>query len=518
VTLRRTVSLTLLLLLTSNAPLLFGQGADLTQRQKDIIEEQVSQGKAAFEGLVTNPYSSSVDAGAGLNLVAAWLADSSEDQGRRVVYQKLFDLMEAQTDKQIGAASDTKGSTSLAMKGAAPKILGFAVENGALTQSVRGTVVTFRGSPIGIVKTLEKKGFLDMFQDFNRANQNERGLSSAKLQSFLSGVSFAVSFDTSRGEDPGVLVASRQQVSSWSARAQIINGRDPKGKEYFNNWLALAQGEKANRYLDAQGKMTTAFRDWPELMAWLKNLTERVKVEVDRPLAQMRIDAAEAEERFRMILTAEMPRLGTLPSRPEAAEAALGDYAKQLIPLLEQRAKIRELALKGTILTADWTVSRDPSLPDLSTITAIFETSIGAKKLNDLTLNGTISFFNSALRLPAGNQTVRSYKLTGQYDIPLGDVERVGSFILGFAGRWEHIPNDTLTPGPIVSSLTTPTLKGDIGVFQVKLTMPVKGSGVKIPISFTTSNRTELIKEKDVRMNFGITLDVDSIIAKAFAR
>jgi hypothetical protein len=518
VTLRRTALPALLLLLTGTTSLLFGQGADLTQRQKDIIEEQVQQGKAGAEGGVQAPYGSAVAASAGLNLVAAWLADSSEDQGRRVVYQKLFDLMEAQTDKQIGAASDTKASTSLAMKGAAPKILGFAVENGALTQNVQGTVVTFRGSPIGVLKTLEKKGLLDMFQDFNRGNKNERVVSSAKLQSFLSGVSFAVSFDTSRGDIPGTLVANHQQVSSWSARAQIINGRDPKNKEYFNNWLALAQGEKANRYLEAQKKMTTAFGGWTELTSWLKNLSDRVKAEVDDPLDQMRIDPQEAEERFRTILTAEMPRLGTLPKLPEAAATALTDYAKQLIPLLEQRAKVRELALKGTILTADWTVSRDPSLPDLSTITAIFETSIGAKKLNDLTVNGTISFFNSSLKLPAGSQTVHSYKLTGQYDIPLGDVARVGSFVLGFAGRWEHIPNDTLTPGPVVSSLATPTLKGDIGVLQVKLTMPVKGSGVKIPISFTTSNRTELIKEKDVRMNFGLTLDVDSIIAKAFTR
>jgi hypothetical protein len=55
---------------------------------------------------------------------------------------------------------------------------------------------------------------------------------------------------------------------------------------------------------------------------------------------------------------------------------------------------------------------------------------------------------------------------------------------------------------------------GNIGLFQSKLTIPVKGSGIKIPISFTYSNRTELIKEKDVRGSIGFTLDLDSIFSK----
>ncbi len=48
---------------------------------------------------------------------------------------------------------------------------------------------------------------------------------------------------------------------------------------------------------------------------------------------------------------------------------------------------------------------------------------------------------------------------------------------------------------------------GNIGVFQVKYSIPVGSSGVQIPISFTASNRTELVNEKDVRGNIGITFD-----------
>ena len=56
--------------------------------------------------------------------------------------------------------------------------------------------------------------------------------------------------------------------------------------------------------------------------------------------------------------------------------------------------------------------------------------------------------------------------------------------------------------------------RGNLGVFQAKISIPVKDSGVKIPISFTYATRTELIKGKDVRGNIGITFDLDSLLAK----
>ena len=50
---------------------------------------------------------------------------------------------------------------------------------------------------------------------------------------------------------------------------------------------------------------------------------------------------------------------------------------------------------------------------------------------------------------------------------------------------------------------------GWINVVQAKLTVPVKGSGVKIPLSISYANRTELLNEKDVRGHIGVTFDMD---------
>ena len=49
----------------------------------------------------------------------------------------------------------------------------------------------------------------------------------------------------------------------------------------------------------------------------------------------------------------------------------------------------------------------------------------------------------------------------------------------------------------------------DIAKVQVKLNVPLPGalSGLKIPLSFTVANRTELIDETELRGNVGFTVD-----------
>jgi len=51
---------------------------------------------------------------------------------------------------------------------------------------------------------------------------------------------------------------------------------------------------------------------------------------------------------------------------------------------------------------------------------------------------------------------------------------------------------------------------------QVKLTLPLF-DGVSLPLSFSVANRTELIKESEVRGRFGFTIDFAKL-AKAFGK
>jgi hypothetical protein len=86
------------------------------------------------------------------------------------------------------------------------------------------------------------------------------------------------------------------------------------------------------------------------------------------------------------------------------------------------------------------------------------------------------------------------------------------------------MPDDTVasasldTPGDEDPALVATAPKGHIIVGQFKLVIPIKGTGAKVPISVTASNRTELIKEKDVRASIGFTLDLDTIVGLLTSR
>ncbi|HEX8353535.1 MAG TPA: hypothetical protein VF611_11590 [Pyrinomonadaceae bacterium] len=55
---------------------------------------------------------------------------------------------------------------------------------------------------------------------------------------------------------------------------------------------------------------------------------------------------------------------------------------------------------------------------------------------------------------------------------------------------------------------------GDLAVGQLKLTIPIRGTALKISLSMSFANRTGLLEEKEVRGNFGFTFDLDSIFAR----
>ena len=58
------------------------------------------------------------------------------------------------------------------------------------------------------------------------------------------------------------------------------------------------------------------------------------------------------------------------------------------------------------------------------------------------------------------------------------------------------------------------TIKGNLGAFQVKLTIPGGKSGIKIPLAFTAATRSEVFNKPDYRANVGISFDLDSLFAK----
>ena len=418
--------------------------------------------------------------------------------GKKSTPKFLVEAEDTRMDKQVGSAPSDTATTSLVVKGGAPTILGFAVENGGLTQNVDGSAITFRGNPVGLFNALANRGFVPSVKE----DDND------PILRVLKRTSFAFTFNTDRGPEPGVFTASKQQLSSYSARVELINNREPK--RYIKDWedfLANSAQRLANvinisEFIDDSDPNNRTWID-PALQAWFE--------ETQRDLA----GASDAQ--IGGILQARLNKLPLTELRPQTI--TLLDTIEQNLGLyLSARDDVLDRINSGTLVTFEYLNKREVNAPDTSNFRLIAEKGTRGGKV-DFTFNGSLTMFNNmdALRnfvslnptLPAPRR-LRDFQFSGQIDVPFGRVQDFGQFVVFAGGRYERLlENATTNLGQIL-----PNTKGDIAQLQLGLKVPIKGTGFKIPITVTFANRTELIKEKTVRGHFGFTLDLDTLFAR----
>lgn len=415
---------------------------------------------------------------------------------RRESRKFVGDIQDIRVDKQVGGGSENAGSTSLVSKGLAPAILGFAAENGALTQGVSGTTITYRGNLVGTIEALRNQGFTMSVLDDSAATKLLRKLS------------YSFSFDTSRGNQAGTFVGDRQQLSSYSVRYEIKNDRDPRSPSYQAKWDALADAD-VQPLLDIATRIALDATAEPALDRW--NTKARAAI-----IAK----GARSERRDELIrqLDQELPSLDSFS--PEV-QRLLREFASRYDTLLKDHSAMRELISKGAIFTVEYVGDRRVGLVDTSNLKVIAEGDLlhlfgFGKGTTELTYNGAMTFFNS--RPGPGMRRLRDFDHSLQLDYPF--ITGLGSFIFSFAGKYKRFTENDLAPGSLITipggtitGAALANIKGDIASGQVKLSVPLS-NGIRIPISFTFANRTELIKEHEVRGNFGLTFDLDSLFAR----
>src|SRR5262249_47066169 len=170
-----------------------------------------------------------------------------------------------------------------------------------------------------------------------------------------------------------------------------------------------------------------------------------------------------------------------------------------------ERHDLMEKLKAGALVTFEYTKDRPLKAPATSNLRLVGE--IGGSV--DLTGNASITLFHGDI--PVGAQRrIRDVQASGEMDVTMGSADTVGAFVLTFSGKYvRQLENSYADIG-----LAIPNTKGTIAVGQVKLTVPVRGLGVRVPISITFANRTELIKESVVRANVGVSYDLDVLFAK----
>src|SRR5262249_30991082 len=149
---------------------------------------------------------------------------------------------------------------------------------------------------------------------------------------------------------------------------------------------------------------------------------------------------------------------------------------------------VRQSLPTGQALT---TTQSSQSLPDMSNLTLVLERGFAGVDAPELTFNASGTFFSGSTQTRG---RVPDYRASLQVDVPLREIQQIGKPTLSFSGQYLHLLQEPLGQSVTLNGVTI-SRTGGIGVFQTKLSVPVKDSGIKIPISFTYANRTELIKE-----------------------
>ena len=415
------------------------------------------------------------------------------------------EAQEIRTDQQMGAGPTSSSSTSLVSKGGVPYLFGFAVENGAAEQSQKDTSVTFRFNPAGVVNLFSNSGFITGFQK----TEDEPVLK------FLRKTSVGLTFDTSRGDTPGTFTGNRQQLSQVQARIEFVNERDPRHKKYLADWERFVADEGV-KLAQQISKTTAALTNWadpktderdltfkdPALQAWLLKTKEKIE-EVDSSLNDV--------EEINAIAKVISEQADQLPIKLVSEESVneITDFAAANQTYVEKKNDLLDQIAKGKVFTLEYTNKREVDTPDTSNFNFIAATGTGARI--DLTANGSFTLFHTR---PAATALVprpgrfRDFQFAGQIDVPfkVGDAQ----FDFWFSGRYKRLLEDAAT----FAGATIPNTKGDIAVGQFGLNIPIPGLGIKFPVSFTFANRTELVKEKEIRGNFGFTFNWDTLFSK----
>jgi len=448
----------------------------------------------------------------------------------------LSQLEQSRIDQQAGPGSSQNGSTNAVTKGSVPWLIGLAEEYGGMTQRTSGNTTTFKLNPINLIAVLNsQENYLDSYTAGN----------STFMVKYLRLLTFGFSFNTGT-QSSGVTSSSTAGLTNtnaftgFTAHYDIYNKRDPRDPKWKGLWGPIFAGygkpavddiNKVQQALSGE-KSKAAYEDW---LVKTKQAVEAVK--------------KSNPDQIETVLEAQAQKLKTIIAADPAAQAAVDQAAQALQTYSGARNNLIGNIMKSTIISAEYnlikqsnqplanagsktTVTTAGAIPVLSNFNLIIETPFFRVKSGDcgtdlkpddpaakcninysqFTANLSTTIFDS---IPTGSVSgrIRDYQLSGQLDIPTGIIPtNVGEVTGTVSGLFLSLLQQPLGQPVQVNGVDVNT-KGNIGLFQAKLSLKLSKSGVEIPISFTYATRTQLIKESDVRGNIGVTFNLDNLFA-----
>jgi hypothetical protein len=452
--------------------------------------------------------------------------------------------------QQTGSSSGTGGTTNLVSKGAAARILSFASEYGAVTESTSGQTTTVAGTLAGIPLVLLKNGIA---QNCSTEIYSVKlpGCLHASVVDYLNRISYSIGFDTSTNGQtltgtpttntnsstvPTTFTASTHNINAITAKWIAIQGKPATpdiqaAVKSFEDTNRGAQGVAFASYFDTLEDSQPNFAGWQDKA--VASLSDALHADIAADAGR-----ADNEKRgvpntttaFKHLADGFVEALG-LPENSTGEVAAKSpvitkavQFAVVYAKYLGQEEAVSLGIARPALLTIEYDDNRPASQPSNSVFRVIYQAKL---KEITLTANGAASIYDStpSASIPgAGRLRDVQVALGADHDFSL-TLPVAGKVGMSASGNF-YFQNQqspailNVTPGMPVSGVTFTGLpstatqvfaqKGNIAVGQLKLTVG-SGSSINVPLSVTYSNRTELVTSPVWRGQVGISYDFDSL-------
>ena len=406
---------------------------------------------------------------------------------------------QARTDVQPGATVSSSGTSSLVSKGSGPSFFAAAVETGALIRAAGATTTTFQGNVVGILDALGSKGYFSGYEDDSAFARFMRRLS----------FSFTV-------RNTNLDTTTLPENTGWSGLTDAIRERLADAGERLEQYTVRAVVGRNRR--DPRD-----ISNVPALRALMDSRGQELLEALDDALSVLQTsDAYEAwrEAAVRDVTTAPATTLEDAvvhqlnllcdlagKSDPEFFTHAVSAHLAYQA-FASARSTVLEQIERRPLFAIEYVNTRRE--PRSSTVRGIAEVQKGRW---DLTANAAVTAYHEK---PAVNGPwYRDLQFGVEAARPLGSrfsrgqpTNRLGNAVLTFGFLYERL-SESATVRFADRDLLAP--EGNLYIAQLRLTLPMGTSGMKIPLSVSAANRNELLDEKEVRANVGFTFNFDAV-------
>jgi len=446
-----------------------------------------------------------------------------------------------QTLQQNGSSAATSGSTSLASKPLTSQVLAFASDYGALTQSTSGQTTTVSGSLDGIPTALEAHSG-GLFTECAARIIRDAPCVPTGLFDTLGRVSYSVALNSNSGSS---VTGSAQGPPSGTAQLATLNSTvntfavgqitgkvvilQPKVK--YENLTKALQSLASKSPFDTTSKQFiqafTVLRDYQTdagnaFTAWQTTAVNALSGATAQDIVERWLQQGPG---LVVALTTAYSSGKLAPSAGQIFEAALSFASAWANYDANERTFYNAQLTSKPVLSFEYDDNRPTDQPSNSVFRLIYnQTAAGWT----ITLNGALSIYNAtpSKSIP-GSERLRDAQIAFEADHGLGKWGFLGTP----TGSGTYYYQDQTSPAILNVNPSSPTTgvnisglpsnatqvfaaKGPINIGQAKISFGSSGSGLRIPLAVTFSNRTELITKSVWRAQVGISYDFDSLLGK----